>query len=149
MREFIGLLNSRRVEYVIVGAHAVAFHGYPRFTGDVDFLIRPTPENAARVVDVLDVFGFGELGLKVSTFTEPDKVVQLEHRTVWSADGSWGCVVRMRLRARRRTARRPFEEGRGRRRAAKRREARRCNLFGALGGVPGFLPSIPKSSKSL
>lgn len=77
LREFIGLLNSRRVEYVIVGAHAVAFHGYPRFTGDVDFLIRPTPENAARVVEVLDAFGFGELGLKVSTFTEPDKVVQL------------------------------------------------------------------------
>ena len=44
LREFIELLNSHGVEYVVVGGHAVAFHGYPRYTGDIDFLVRPTEE---------------------------------------------------------------------------------------------------------
>ena len=48
LREFIELLNSHGVEYVVVGGHAVAFHGYPRYTGDIDFLVSPTEENAAR-----------------------------------------------------------------------------------------------------
>ena len=41
LSEFIALLNSHRVEYLIVGGHAVAYHGHPRFTGDIDFLLRP------------------------------------------------------------------------------------------------------------
>ncbi len=41
LREFIELLNSRRVEYIVVGGHAVTFHSHPRFTGDIDFLLRP------------------------------------------------------------------------------------------------------------
>lgn len=77
LREFIRLLNSRAVEYLIVGGHAVAFHGYPRFRGDIDFFVRPTPDNAARLVVVLGEFGFGQVGLDASTFTQPDKVVQL------------------------------------------------------------------------
>jgi len=47
--EFIGSLNAHGVEFLIVGAYALAFHGAPRFTGDLDLLVRPTPENAARV----------------------------------------------------------------------------------------------------
>ena len=77
LREFIELLNSHGVDYVIVGGHAVAFHGYPRFTGDTDFFIRPTAENAEHLLRVLAAFGFGEIGLDVRTFTLPDKVVQL------------------------------------------------------------------------
>jgi hypothetical protein len=50
LNEFIALLISRSVEYLVVGGHAVAFHGYPRFTGDIDFLLRPTRENAERVM---------------------------------------------------------------------------------------------------
>ena len=46
-REFIGSLNSNEVEYVIVGAFALAFHGLPRYTGDIDILVRPSLENAA------------------------------------------------------------------------------------------------------
>ncbi|MFP5247359.1 MAG: hypothetical protein ACLGH0_11750, partial [Thermoanaerobaculia bacterium] len=46
LREFIALLNSHRVEYLIVGGHAVAYHGHPRFTGDIDFLIRTTRSKA-------------------------------------------------------------------------------------------------------
>jgi hypothetical protein len=77
LKEFIELLNSLKVEYVVVGGHAVAFHGYPRFTGDIDFFVRPTPENAARIVAALEAFGFAQPDLNASTFTEPDKVVQL------------------------------------------------------------------------
>jgi len=75
--EFIELLNSTGVEYVVVGGHAVGYHGYPRYTGDMDFFVRPDRENAARIVKVLDRFGFeGAVELE-STFLEPDKVVQL------------------------------------------------------------------------
>lgn len=77
LREFIGLLNSRKVDYLVVGGHAVAFHGYPRFTGDVDFFINATPENAGRVLQVLDDFGFGSLGLDVQSLTQAGKVIQL------------------------------------------------------------------------
>jgi hypothetical protein len=77
LSEFIGLLNSHKVEYVIVGGHAVAFHGHPRFTGDIDFFIRPTAENAERLLRVLDDFGFGSLGITAADLTEPGKVVQL------------------------------------------------------------------------
>jgi hypothetical protein len=44
LSEFIGLLNSRGVEYLVVGGHAVAFHGHPRLTGDIDLLLRPIRE---------------------------------------------------------------------------------------------------------
>jgi hypothetical protein len=63
LREFIVLLNSHNVEYLVVGGHAVAFHGHPRFTGDIDFLIRTTASNAHRVLKALDAFGFGSLGI--------------------------------------------------------------------------------------
>jgi hypothetical protein len=77
LREFIELLNSRGVEYVIVGAHSLAFHGRPRYTGDLDILVRPSPENAERLVTVLAEFGFGESDFKPSNFVEPDQIVQL------------------------------------------------------------------------
>ena len=77
LREFVGLLNSHGVEYLVVGGHAVAFHGHPRFTGDIDFWVRPEPGNAVRVVEVLRSFGFEQLGLAVSDFVEPERIVQL------------------------------------------------------------------------
>lgn len=77
LREFIELLNSHGVDYLVVGGHAVAFHGHPRFTGDIDFLLRPTPENAVRLLLVLQDFGFGELALSVEDFVHPGRVVQL------------------------------------------------------------------------
>ena len=77
LREFIALLNSKNVEYLLVGGHAVAYHGYPRFTGDVDFFISRTATNAAALVEVLAEFGFSELGLKVEDFLEPNQVIQL------------------------------------------------------------------------
>lgn len=79
LKEFIGLLNSHKVDYLVVGGHAVAFHGHPRFTGDIDFLIRTTPSNAHRVLDVLNAFGFGTLGIAERDLLEPGRIVQLGH----------------------------------------------------------------------
>src|SRR5206468_7602421 len=53
-REFLELLNSRGIDYVIVGAQSLAFHGRPRYTGDLDVLIRPTAANSRSLVDLLN-----------------------------------------------------------------------------------------------
>lgn len=76
-RELLESFNAHGVEYVLVGAYALAFHGAPRYTGDLDLFVRPTPENARRILASLKDFGFGSLGLAVGDFTEPDRVVQL------------------------------------------------------------------------
>ncbi|HNT28533.1 MAG TPA: nucleotidyltransferase [bacterium] len=76
-KELFTSLNARGVEYLVVGAYAMAFHGVPRFTGDVDVLVRPTKENAKRLIAALDDFGFGSLGLTIADFSDPDQVVQL------------------------------------------------------------------------
>jgi predicted nucleotidyltransferase len=77
LREFVALLNSAGVRYVIVGGHAVAFHGHPRYTGDIDFFIERSEDNAARVEKVLRDFGFGQTGFQAKDFLEPESVVQL------------------------------------------------------------------------
>jgi hypothetical protein len=77
LREFIALLNSHNVEYLVVGGHAVAFHGHPRFTGDIDFFIRTTRENVQRLLRVLDVFGFGGLGISEDDLAKEGRVVSL------------------------------------------------------------------------
>lgn len=71
-REFLELLNFRCVDYVIVGAQSVAFHGRPRYTGDLDILIRPTPGNARRLLSLLTQFGFEQSEFKETDFVEPD-----------------------------------------------------------------------------
>ena len=76
-RDLLASFNAHKVDYVVVGAHALAYHGAPRYTGDMDILVRPDLENAKRILRALDEFGFGSLGLKVEDFTVPDKVVQL------------------------------------------------------------------------
>jgi acetolactate synthase regulatory subunit len=77
LREFVELLNSNEVEYVVVGAFAVAYHGYPRYTADLDILLRPTPENAARVLRTLDAFGFGNVGVTADDLQAAGKIIQL------------------------------------------------------------------------
>jgi hypothetical protein len=76
-RDLLALFNAHKVEYVVVGAYALAFHGAPRFTGDLDILVRPDAANAQRVLDALGEFGFASLGLTVGDFVAPGKVVQL------------------------------------------------------------------------
>lgn len=77
LKEFIALLNSHNVEYLVVGGHAVAFHGHPRFTGDIDFFVRTTPENAQRLLRVLDMFGFGGIGIAEDDLIKSGRVVSL------------------------------------------------------------------------
>jgi hypothetical protein len=77
LREFIELLNSHKVEYLVVGGHAVSFHGYPRYTGDIDCLIRATEENALRVMAALEGFGFAEGENLKSILVQPDNIVQV------------------------------------------------------------------------
>lgn len=76
-KEFIASLNANRVRYLVVGGYAVAFHGRPRYTKDLDVWIENTPENANRLVKALGDFGFASLGLQESDFIEPDMVIQL------------------------------------------------------------------------
>ena len=75
--EFVTLLVDLEIEFVVVGAFALAFHGHPRYTRDIDFLVRPSKENAEKLVQAMTQFGFESLGLKSSDFYDPDVVVQL------------------------------------------------------------------------
>jgi len=76
-KELLGLLNKHEVEYVIVGGYALAFHGAPRYTGDMDILVKADRQNAERILAALDDFGFGELELSIADFEGPNFVVQL------------------------------------------------------------------------
>lgn len=77
IREFVELLLSRRVEFLLVGGYALAFHGAPRFTEDIDFLVMVSAENAGKLAALLGEFGFGELGIVAEDFLVPDQVIQL------------------------------------------------------------------------
>ena len=57
--DFIGLLEARQVDYLIVGGYAVGLHGFPRYTGDIDFFVAISDQNASRLLEVFDSFGFG------------------------------------------------------------------------------------------
>jgi hypothetical protein len=76
-RELLALFNEHKVEYVIVGGYALAFHGAPRYTGDIDILIHPDTANAHRILAALDEFGFGSVDLTAADFQKPDNVIQL------------------------------------------------------------------------
>jgi predicted nucleotidyltransferase len=76
-RELLALFNEHKVDYIIVGAYALAFYGAPRYTGDIDILVKPDAVNARRVITALEKFGFGAVGLTATDFTSPDKVIQL------------------------------------------------------------------------
>ncbi len=75
--ELLELFRSRGVEYLVVGGHAVAYHGYPRLTEDLDLFVRADTANGQRIVDALDEFGFASLGLTPGDFVAGDRVVQL------------------------------------------------------------------------
>ena len=77
LREFIELLNALNVRYIIVGAFAVAYHGYPRYTADIDLFIERSSENARAISNVIQQFGFGDLGLSSEDFLEEGQVIQL------------------------------------------------------------------------
>ena len=76
-RNLLVLFNAHKVDHIIVGAYALAFHGAPRYTGDIDIFVNPDAINAQRIMAALDEFGFGSVGLTAMDFESPDKVIQL------------------------------------------------------------------------
>lgn len=74
-KEFLQLLNSEKIEYLIVGGYAVAFHGYPRPTGDLDIWVAVSPANSQKIAAVLQRFGFA--AASPSIFAQPGKVVRM------------------------------------------------------------------------
>lgn len=76
-REFLQSLNDHDVRYLIVGGYAVAVHGHPRYTRDLDVWFEMSLENADRLIAALRAFGFGSLGLTAPDFTVPDRIIQL------------------------------------------------------------------------
>jgi hypothetical protein len=81
LREFLALLNSNEVEYLVVGAFAVAFHGYPRYTADFDILIRPSEPNIRRVLTTLSEFGFGAVGISKEDLLSSYDVISVGRAT--------------------------------------------------------------------
>jgi len=76
-KEFIRSLNDNTVRYLVVGGYAVALHGYPRYTKNMDVWVEMATENASRVIEALNQFGFGSLDLKAADFMIPDQIIQL------------------------------------------------------------------------
>lgn len=77
LREFIHLLNTKNVKYVLVGAWALAFHGRPRYTGDLDLFVACDADNATKLMDAIEAFGFGNTGIERADFLHQDYVIQL------------------------------------------------------------------------
>jgi len=76
-REFIELLEKHHVEYLVVGGYAVGFHGFPRYTGDLDIFVAISPRNAEGLVRVFADFGFSGIGLKESDFLDQEIIVEI------------------------------------------------------------------------
>lgn len=76
-KEFLALLNSAKIEYLIIGAYAVSYHGYPRPTGDLDVWVAICPDAAAKLVSVVGQFGFADAGATSDLFLKPGHVVRM------------------------------------------------------------------------
>ncbi len=73
-KDFLQLLHEKKVEYLLVGGYAVIYYGYPRTTGDIDIWIARTGDNAKKIMDVLQAFGFGSEDVAAEVFLEPNTV---------------------------------------------------------------------------
>lgn len=80
--ELLQLFNKHNVRYCIVGSYAIAFYARPRYTKDMDILVEPSPENACRILEALQKFGFGSLPLSEKDFTEPGQIIQLGYEPI-------------------------------------------------------------------
>ena len=81
-KELLESFNAQKVEYVIVGGHALAFHGAIRATKDIDLYVRPIEGNSHRIMAALEAFGFGQVGLTAEDFQKPGQIVQLGYPPV-------------------------------------------------------------------
>jgi hypothetical protein len=76
-KEFIRLLNKNYVKYIIVGGYAYSYYAEPRFTKDIDIFIQISPDNAEKMLDVLNEFGFADTGASAADFMVEGRVIQL------------------------------------------------------------------------
>ncbi len=76
-KEFLQLLNKNKVKYLVVGGYAVALHGHPRYTKDLDIWIYVNSENAERIIGTLNEFGFSSLNLRANDFLTYGNIIQL------------------------------------------------------------------------
>lgn len=74
-KELLALLEKHRVEYMIVGGYAVAFHGYPRYTKDLDIFFRSSRDNVGRIIEALCEFGFPREQLPPDSFVQEGNIV--------------------------------------------------------------------------
>lgn len=75
--DFIQLLNNYEVEYLVVGGYAMAFHGKPRYTGDLDIWINISATNAEKMLRVMKDFGMDALGFEKDDFLQPGYISQI------------------------------------------------------------------------
>jgi hypothetical protein len=73
LREFVECLNSNKVEYLIVGVLAVSWHGYPRYSADINLFLRSSQSNAERMLQALRQFGFASLDIGVDDPMTPGR----------------------------------------------------------------------------
>ncbi len=76
-KDLLSEFNARGVEYLLVGAYALAAHGHVRATGDLDLWVRPDGANAKRVLDALEAYGAPLEGLTAADLSRPDTVFQI------------------------------------------------------------------------
>lgn len=76
-KEFLELLNSKKIEYLVIGGYAVALYGYPRTTGDMDIWIAISEDNAHNIVEVLKEFGFNVPQLQEGLFLKKGKNIRM------------------------------------------------------------------------
>lgn len=81
-KEFLELLNEKEVKYLIVGGFAYSFYAQPRYTKDIDIFISSSPENATKMVEVIEDFGFKSFGLTVDDFSKEHSIIQLGYPPV-------------------------------------------------------------------
>lgn len=84
--EYLNLLrlfHAERVDYVVVGGYAVIAHGFPRTTGDLDILVRPTAVNAQRVVRALVSYGFVNHEFEEADFITTPNFLSFSRHDIW------------------------------------------------------------------
>ena len=76
-KDMLLCLQGERVDFIVVGAYALAAHGFPRATGDIDIWVRNSADNARRTLRALAKFGAPISNLAEQDFTAPDTIVQI------------------------------------------------------------------------
>jgi phage replication-related protein YjqB (UPF0714/DUF867 family) len=92
-KEFLNLLRVNQVEYLLIGAYAVGYHGYPRATQDLDVWIASTPQNATRLVAVLHEFGFGMPEVTPEFVLRPNNIIRMGREPIRIEILNWASGV--------------------------------------------------------